>query len=212
MMKFFKYRSFLEPKTIGYITPEMATNGTTIIDHRDESLNVFILNDKDENEKTDSLKLFVEIYSSRKRTDREFWLLDVTHLISDKGYQNILNEMKDLKVDVDDDLFFFHYDQEGKEIKLFEFYEIHSTVPRQMLAYGTWDLKNGLILNDTEKWIRRRDLLGMSFRALSVVYEPFITSVEAIPGSKEGYQIDGLIADVFFGLQVCTNDLTIFHS
>ena len=66
-VKFFNYRSFPDPKTIGYITPEMARNGNSIIDHRDESLNVFILNDKDEEEKTKSLQLFVE-------TRRKAWL------------------------------------------------------------------------------------------------------------------------------------------
>ena len=113
--EFVNFRSFPDQKTIGYITSKMAKN-EKIIDHRDESLNVFILNDKTEEEMTESLQLFVEIYSSRKRTDREFWLLDTTHLQADKGNEGIFDELKELKLDLDDDLYLFNYGAEGTVI------------------------------------------------------------------------------------------------
>ena len=110
--EFVNFRSFPDQKTIGYITSKMAKI-EKIIDHRDESLNVFILNDKTEEEMTESLQLFVEIYSSRKRTDREFWLLDTTHLQADKGNEGIFDELKELKLDLDDDLYLFNNGAEG---------------------------------------------------------------------------------------------------
>ena len=113
--EFVNFRSFPDQKTIGYITSKMAKI-EKIIDHRDESLNVFILNDKTEEEMTESLQLFVEIYSSRKRTDREFWLLDTTHLQADKGNEGIFDELKELKLDLDDDLYLFNYGAEGTVI------------------------------------------------------------------------------------------------
>ena len=60
-----------------------------------------------------------------------------THQINDKGHQRIFTKLKDLKVKVDDNLFIFHHDQEAKEITLFEFYKIHSTIPKQMLFLGS---------------------------------------------------------------------------
>ena len=126
----------------------------------------------------ESLQLFVEIYSSRKRTDREFWLLDTTHLQADKGYEGIFDELKDLKLDLDDDLFLFNYGAEGKVIKIFEFYEIHPTIPRQMLPYASWDSVNGLSLNEDEKWERRRNLQVFEYFTLYFIknsHDPNIT-------------------------------------
>ena len=39
-----------------------------------------------------------------------------------------------------------------------EFYEIHPSVPRKFVPYGTWDNKNGLNLTTVKKWFRRQDL------------------------------------------------------
>ena len=80
----------------------------------DEDLQVFIPN----TEKIDeSLKQFVEMYSLRTRKNHEYWLIDIgywTTNVEDKTsfYDKIRNDLRDLRLDLDDDLYFF----EGKNL------------------------------------------------------------------------------------------------
>ena len=201
------------------------TRNTT--DKHDEALKVFILNDQEEKAKNESLKLFVELYSMRLRTDREFWLLDATALINDKRgeVREIMGDLAGLKLDLDDDLFILNDAHDKKGLEVFEFYEIHPTVPRQVLHYGNWDSENGLRLTDYAKWERRRDLQvicicnimntiiqsninlstpqGMTFRVLTEFSgHPYITKLDLIPGTNGLFEMDGMFAEVFFELQV----------
>ena len=78
----------------------------------DEDLRVFIPNTKMIEE---SIKELVEMYSLRKRNNREYWLIDIgywTANVDDRTsfYDRIRNDLRDLQLDLDDDLFFF----EGK--------------------------------------------------------------------------------------------------
>ena len=78
----------------------------------DEDLQVFIPNTKMIEE---SIKELVEMYSLRKRNNREYWLIDIgywTSNVDDRTsfYDRIRNDLRDLQLDLDDDLFFF----EGK--------------------------------------------------------------------------------------------------
>ena len=78
----------------------------------DEDLQVFIPNTKMIEE---SIKELVEMYSLRKRNNREYWLIDIgywTANVDDRTsfYDRIRNDLRDLQLDLDDDLFFF----EGK--------------------------------------------------------------------------------------------------
>ena len=125
---------------------------------QNEGLKVFILNDISKTVMKESLKLFIQAFSSRKRTDSEYWILEATQLINERGIQAIFDEMKDLKIDLDDDLFFMEYEKNKKSLHLFEFYEIHPTVPWQILPYETWDFENGFTLPEHGKWYRRRNL------------------------------------------------------
>ena len=50
---------------------------------------------------------------------------------------------------------------EGESHELYsiwEFYEIHETLPRKILNYGKWSSVKGLTLPKENKWIRRRNL------------------------------------------------------
>ena len=78
----------------------------------DEDLQVFIPNTKMIEE---SIKELVEMYSLRKRNNREYWLIDIgywTANVDDRTsfYDRIRNDLRDLQLDLDDDLYFF----EGK--------------------------------------------------------------------------------------------------
>ena len=85
----------------------------------DKDLQVFIPNTEIIEE---SVKQFVEMYSLRTRKSREYWLLDIgywtanvdDHKQSGAGgtsfYERIRHDLINLRVDLDDDLYFF----EGK--------------------------------------------------------------------------------------------------
>ena len=141
----------------------MAKIGNTTAEKQNEGLKLFILNDNSITTMKESLKLFIQAFSSRTRTDSEFWILDATQLINNKGIQGILDELEDLKLDLDDDLFLMKYENNENFLQLFEFYEIHPTVPRQFLPYGNWDSENGLTLPENGKWDRRRNLQVLIF-------------------------------------------------
>ena len=78
----------------------------------DEDLQVFIPDTKLIEE---SIKELIEMYSLRTRQNREYWLIDIgywTANVDDRTsfYDRIRNDLRDLQLDLDDDLFFF----EGK--------------------------------------------------------------------------------------------------
>ena len=93
----------------------LGTAGTNTFYNRtmtDEDLQVFIPNSKMIEE---SIKELVEMYSLRTRTNREYWLIDIgywTANVDDRTsfYDRIRNDLRDLQLDLDDDLFFI----EGK--------------------------------------------------------------------------------------------------
>ena len=150
-------RSFKEAIPVAYVTPSMARTMNNT-DKHDEALKIFILNDQNEKAKDESLNLFVELYSMRLRSDMEFWVFDATSLINEGEVREIIRDLEGLKLDLDDDLFISNEAHDRNALELFEFYEIHPTVPRQVLPYGNWDSENGLRLTENTKWERRRNL------------------------------------------------------
>ena len=90
----------------------------------DEDLQVFIPNTKMIEE---SVKQFVEMYSLRTRKNREYWLIDIgywTANVEDRTsfYDRIRNDLRDLQLDLDDDLYFF----EGKT--MVEYYDMFLSI------------------------------------------------------------------------------------
>ena len=133
----------------------MATNISSVPILNDD-LHVFI---PDESDLVQSLNLFVHLYSVRKQWNHEYWLLDVSNLSSINNYKR---QMKNLKLDLDDDLFLYSISNEGNldeiSIRIWEFYEIHSTHPRKLNSYGNWNTINGLNVTRDDKWKRRQNL------------------------------------------------------
>ena len=142
-----------------------------------EHLNIYI---PDNSNLEKSINYFVKLYSMRTRSDREYWLLDVSSLVignpdEDSSLNNAIKNLKDLPLDLDDDLFFYSYDQHhhsnnnnkeddnlggGDYISIWEFYEIHPSRPRKLKPYGQWNsnAEKQLSLTKESKWNRRRDL------------------------------------------------------
>ena len=107
--------------------------------------------------KNDNLQEFVRIYSLSKKWTHEYWLFDlsVTHNIEETSYLS-----QNLPLDLDDNLYLFASDgnDNGNNIDIWEFYEIHPTRPRKLDYYGSWTSRNGLNITNEEKWDRRNDL------------------------------------------------------
>ena len=64
---------------------------------------------------------------------------------------------------LDDDLFLYHSGTPKsngfmESLKIWEFYEIHPSMPRKIIPYGNWTVNEGLKLSKDDKWIRRRNL------------------------------------------------------
>ena len=116
------------------------------------------MNDDEEDKLKDSLNRFTKLFSMRQKTDREFWLVDITAIMNSNGMQGILDALKDLKLDLDDDLYLYSFENDYPMMKIFEFYEIHFQVPKQILPFGSWSEVEGLKLPDEGKWVRRRNL------------------------------------------------------
>ena len=67
-----------------------------------------------------------------------------------------MNKLTDMHLDFDDDLFLFKNFE--NLVKIWEFYEIHSTIPRKLLSYGHWNNGGGLVIPKPLKWERRGNL------------------------------------------------------
>ena len=83
--------------------PQLDENSTIIT--KEQDLHVFILDDSEF-----SLRIFKEIYGSRSRSNKEYWLIDVSYL------ENPEENLQNLIVDLDDDLFWYSYFGEITEI------------------------------------------------------------------------------------------------
>ena len=95
-----------------------------------------------------------DLYSMRKRTNREFWLLDISTFETPKEAANTL--MKNIpNLDLDDD--FYLFEKREDEMFIHEYYAIDSKSPRILQPYGTWSAKFGLQVENAVKWSRRSD-------------------------------------------------------
>ena len=95
-------------------------------------------------------------------------MLDITHLGSaEKTAERWLKDLPAL--DLDDDLYLF--EQENEEIRIWEFYQIHSDMPRVIQDVGFWRDDISLEITKPSKWLRRKDLrvrllLFVNFKAI----------------------------------------------
>ena len=114
---------------------------------------MFILNDFDLDHSIDQ---FVHLYSLRQQSNHEFWLLDVSNF---KNENKITEYLQNLQLDLDDDLFLYTTSMNHlTELSIWEFYEIHSSLPRKLNFYGNWNINDGLNISKEIKWNRRKNL------------------------------------------------------
>ena len=144
----------------------------------DEDLQVFIPNTEIIEE---SIKQFVKMYSLRTRKSCEYWLVDIgywTVNVDDRTgfYERIGHDLRNLHLDLDDDLYFFEGKiclclnimilfcqyfcsvEREKSVHIWEHYSISKSAQRKISYLGSWNLDTGFQQMDTQKWIRRTDL------------------------------------------------------
>ena len=104
--------------------------------------------------KNDNLQEFVRLYSLSEKWSHEYWLLDLsaTNTTEETFYLS-----QNLPLDLDNDLYLFAADN-GNNVDIWEFYEIHPTRPKKLNYYGSWESKNGLNIPNEDKWDRRKNL------------------------------------------------------
>ena len=122
---------------------------------------MFILDDFDLDHSIDQ---FVHLYSLRQQSNHEFWLLDVSNFKN----KNKITEyyLQNLQLDLDDDLFLFNttsINNLTEIVSIWEFYEIHSSLPRKLNFYGNWNINDGLNISKEIKWTRRKNLEVSNF-------------------------------------------------
>ena len=164
----------------------------------DLPLFVFIPNDSNLELSIDDL---VKLRSQHQRThNHEIWLMDVSAWSTQ---YHAAKSIKKAPLDFDDD--FYMYQMKSKYennifIELWEHYEIHHTIPRKLLHYGNWTIQNdGLKLVTEEKWTRRKDLHGISFRILTLPVYPLH---DTTPLHDDLYEFTGMFPDIWHNLQV----------
>ena len=135
----------------------------------------------------------------------KMWLFDISYWSTSS---NAVNAISESPLKLSDDLYLYKIDQEKNNnnaimaIELWEHYQIHETIPKKLVRYGSWT-DQGLNLVSEEKWIRRRDLQGVHFRILSNPWG-FYTQMTPISGDDSGktFEMGGMYAEFWFSLQV----------
>ena len=145
------------------------------------------------------IELYIEWFNQRKRTNKEFWLLDITFLNRIKKRTN--DRLQKLKLDLDDDVYWFAYSERG--IELYEVYRIHEDFDIKVVPFGFWTVDNGVSSPPHGKWIRRKNMEGANINVVTELYPPYIT--EMIPIGPDKFTVKGLYADIFFTLQSILN-------
>ena len=153
----------------------------------------------DESEIDDHIENFIGRFNQRERANKEFWLLDITSF----GTIKIARErFKNLKLDLDDDLYWFAHSREG--IDLYEAYRIHEDYDINVKQYGFWSVDNGLTTPMHGKWMRRQNMERAKLKVTALYNKPYTTDMiaTAVPGE---FEMKGMFPEVFFTLQYLLN-------
>ena len=153
----------------------------------------------DDSEIDDCIERFIGLFNQRKRTNKEFWLFDITSLGTTKMAKERLNK---LKLDLDDDLYWFSNSKKG--IVIYEAYRIHKDYDITVKQYGFWSIDNGLSVTKDGKWVRRQNMERAKLKVMTIPAKPFTTEMPetGVPGE---FEMKGMFPDVFFALQYVLN-------
>ena len=97
----------------------------------------------------------MKLFDRRNDLDIEYWLVDISSWTNEKEF---VNEVNDMKLDLDDNVFLFQSNETSEAINIWELYQIHGSIPKTILKYGYWTPESGLNVDTSSKWRRRKDL------------------------------------------------------
>ena len=153
----------------------------------------------DESDIDNHIEIFMDWINQRERANKEFWLLDITALNKIKETTN--EKLQKLKLDLDDDVFWYAYSNRG--IELYEVYRIHEDFDIKVVPFGSWTIEDGVSSPPHGKWIRRKNMEGANIKIVTELAEPYIT--EMIPIGPDKFEVKGMYAEILFTLQSVLN-------
>ena len=130
-------------------------HNSTDLHINEEDLYVILPDAKSQATFTKSVATFKQMYDKRKRSDHEFWVMDISSFAQYGG-----GSLEDLKLDLDDDFYVYSNNAAAGQLDIFEVYRIHRDFAVTILPYGNWtkDSNTPLKINPATKWERRRNL------------------------------------------------------
>lgn len=189
---------------VAYVFPSKVSNYSRVL-KSDEDLHVFVIDDN-KGLRDSSIKAFFKAYGLRKRSSREYWLLDIS------SWPNVtaaIETFASLPVDVDDELYWYSSkavkNNASGLISIWEMYRKHVYFPLSVVSTGNWSENASLNMVEDEKWDRRRNLTGVVFRVATLESKPYITSLTPIKNKNGFFEMRGMFAEVFFALQEVMN-------
>ena len=136
------------------------------------------------------------------------------------SFSDILKQLKDLSLDLDDDIFVGIQNSLRFQIK--EIYRIGAGFPVESNDVGSWTINEGITWTTREKWFRRGNLKvgskytktfqcnkndqfqGFQLRFTTLMENPFMTRLDLDP-TAGAYTIEGMFADLIQHLQDAMN-------
>ncbi len=151
-----------------------------------------------------SIQIFKDLISRRLRSNTEHWLLDISNW---RSIQEVRRDLSDIALDLDDDMFLFNVTRFRKlkleSYFLWEMYKIHKNLRLTIKPLGRWMKQYAGPFGTDEKWIRRRNLQGVTLKAYAVKAPPYI--MEMNPQPDGSWKFKGMIPDIMQSLQESMN-------
>eukprot|EP00095_Tigriopus_kingsejongensis_P012527 maker-scaffold455_size166772-snap-gene-0.36 protein:Tk12527 transcript:maker-scaffold455_size166772-snap-gene-0.36-mRNA-1 annotation:"hypothetical protein L798_01404" len=130
----------------------------------------------------------------RFKLAQDFWLVQLD------GNEEMADLLQDLPLDLDDEFYVFSMTTTD-QIVVYEAYKLQAAMKPRVLYFGTWTVE-GFIVSNSDKWDRRGDLRGLSFRISAASSIPYTKVDEQSDGQVE---LSGMYPDIFFSLKSMLN-------
>ena len=158
---------------------------------QEQDISLFVLTNQ-------NIHNFLEIFEKRLFHPKSLWLVDMTDM--SEPLADIFKKLEALEAEFDNEIILFKVNN-SSFIELWEVYKISHRMPMKLANEGYWSEHSGVRFeNENHRHQRLRDLQGLHLKLGSKVSKPYIT--EMIPDTQTNYKINGLLADVFYNLQV----------
>ena len=158
---------------------------------RKHDLNLYLLSKQ-------NIEAFLEVFAKRQVHHQSLWTVDVTDL--SEPVNDVIKKLDGIEAGFGDEIILFRTNNKSS-VQFWEVYKIYQNTPMKIANEGYWSEKSGVSLeNDNNRNQRLRDLQGLQLKVASKVSKPYIS--EIMPDDETNLKMSGLLAEVFFNLQV----------